>query len=94
VLLPPFVGAALPARLRSLRSAALCCAALQIYGLPTLIFVGLDQSKPALRTEGLLPAQVMAGGWDGAGWDDPPGPSRQPYPHTLLRPVLRCPCPH
>ncbi|PSC73042.1 RNA methylase CR004 [Micractinium conductrix] len=32
---------------------------LQIHGLPTLIFVGMDASKPALRTEGLLPAQVI-----------------------------------
>lgn len=33
--------------------------ALQIQGLPTLIFVGMDPSKPALRTEGLLPAQSI-----------------------------------
>ena len=33
--------------------------ALQIQGLPTLIFVGMDSSKPALRTEGLLPAQAI-----------------------------------
>lgn len=33
--------------------------ALQIMGLPTLIFVGMDPSKPALRTEGLLPAQTI-----------------------------------
>ena len=26
----------------------------QIQGLPTLIFIGKDKSKPALRTEGLL----------------------------------------
>lgn len=32
---------------------------LQIQGLPTLIFVGMDPSKPALRTEGLLPAQSI-----------------------------------
>lgn len=32
---------------------------LQIHGLPTLIFVGMDANKPALRTEGLLPAQVI-----------------------------------
>lgn len=31
----------------------------QIQGLPTLIFVGMDNAKPALRTEGLLPAQVI-----------------------------------
>lgn len=39
----------------------LCCCCpplLQIHGLPTLIFVGMDANKPALRTEGLLPAQV------------------------------------
>jgi enterochelin esterase-like enzyme len=29
---------------------------LQIQGLPTLVFVGVDASKPALRAEGLLPA--------------------------------------
>ena len=33
--------------------------ALQIQGLPTLIFVGMDTEKPALRTEGLLPAQSI-----------------------------------
>ena len=33
--------------------------ALQIQGLPTLIFVGMDAEKPALRTEGLLPAQSI-----------------------------------
>lgn len=33
--------------------------ALQIQGLPTLIFVGMDPQKPALRTEGLLPAQAI-----------------------------------
>jgi hypothetical protein len=29
---------------------------LQIQGLPTLVFVGTDVTKPAFRTEGLLPA--------------------------------------
>jgi len=29
---------------------------LQIAGLPTIVFVGTDRTKPALRTEGLLPA--------------------------------------
>ncbi|CAL5220956.1 g3061 [Coccomyxa viridis] len=29
---------------------------LQIQGLPTMVFVGVDPNKPALRTEGLLPA--------------------------------------
>jgi thioredoxin len=33
--------------------------ALQIQGLPTLIFIGMDPQKPALRTEGLLPAQAI-----------------------------------
>lgn len=37
------------------------CHAPQIHGLPTLIFVGMDASKPALRTEGLLPAQARRG---------------------------------
>ena len=32
---------------------------LQIQGLPTLIFVGMDPNKPALRTEGLLPAATI-----------------------------------
>ena len=36
----------------------------QIHGLPTLIFIGMDASKPALRTEGLLPAQAStAASW-------------------------------
>lgn len=33
--------------------------ALQIQGLPTLIFVGMNKDRPALRTEGLLPATVI-----------------------------------
>lgn len=33
--------------------------ALAIQGLPTLIFVPMDPNKPALRTEGLLPAQTI-----------------------------------
>lgn len=33
--------------------------ALQIQGLPTLVFVGMDNDKPALRTEGLLPASAI-----------------------------------
>lgn len=33
--------------------------ALQIQGLPTLVFVGMDKNKPALRTEGLLPAEAI-----------------------------------
>ena len=32
---------------------------LQIQGLPTLVFVSADQSKPALRTEGMLPAETV-----------------------------------
>ena len=32
---------------------------LQIQGLPTLVFVGTDTSKPALRTEGMLPAEMV-----------------------------------
>ncbi len=32
---------------------------LQIQGLPTMVFVSTDKSKPALRTEGLLPADVI-----------------------------------
>ena len=32
---------------------------LQIQGLPTMIFVSMDASKPALRTEGLLPAATI-----------------------------------
>lgn len=32
---------------------------LQISGLPTMVFVGMDKTKPALRTEGLLPANVI-----------------------------------
>ena len=36
-----------------------CLVVLQIQGLPTMVFVGLDKSKPALRTEGLLPANTI-----------------------------------
>lgn len=32
---------------------------LQIQGLPTMVFVGMDKTKPALRTEGLLPAKTI-----------------------------------
>ena len=32
---------------------------LQIQGLPTIVFVGLDKDKPALRTEGLLPSETI-----------------------------------
>lgn len=32
---------------------------LRIQGLPTMIFIGMDPEKPALRTEGLLPAQSI-----------------------------------
>ena len=31
-------------------------AQLQIRGLPTMVFISADKSKPALRTEGILPA--------------------------------------
>lgn len=34
-----------------------CCP--QIQGLPTMVFVGTDATKPALRTEGLLPAETI-----------------------------------
>ena len=36
-----------------------CATTLQIEGLPTMVFVGTDQSKPAIRTEGLLPAETI-----------------------------------
>jgi len=32
---------------------------LQIQGLPTMVFVSTDANKPALRTEGLLPAETI-----------------------------------
>lgn len=32
---------------------------LQIQGLPTMIFIGTTPDKPALRTEGLLPAETI-----------------------------------
>lgn len=32
---------------------------MQIAGLPTMVFVAVDKTKPALRTEGLLPAQTI-----------------------------------
>lgn len=31
----------------------------QIEGLPTIVFIPKDNGKPALRTEGLLPAQQI-----------------------------------
>jgi len=31
----------------------------QIQGLPTMIFVGLNPDQPAIRTEGLLPAATI-----------------------------------
>lgn len=31
----------------------------QIQGLPTMIFIGTNDAKPALRTEGLLPAETI-----------------------------------
>lgn len=34
-------------------------ALLQIEGLPTMVFVGTNPSKPAIRTEGLLPAETI-----------------------------------
>ena len=37
-------------------SAVMMTCRVQIQGLPTMVFVGVDPSKPALRTEGLLPA--------------------------------------
>jgi hypothetical protein len=43
-------------------NAADCCAGhVQIQGLPTMIFIGTNDSKPALRTEGLLTAEVIKG---------------------------------
>ncbi|GBF91910.1 thioredoxin, chloroplastic [Raphidocelis subcapitata] len=33
--------------------------ALQIAGLPTMIFIGTDDSKPALRSEGLMTAETI-----------------------------------
>ncbi len=35
------------------------CYTLQIEGLPTIVFIPKDGSKPALRTEGLLPAEQI-----------------------------------
>ena len=32
---------------------------LQIQGLPTMIFVGMNPEEPALRTEGMLPANSI-----------------------------------
>ena len=31
----------------------------QIQGLPTIVFVPVAKDKPALRTEGLLPAETI-----------------------------------
>lgn len=33
--------------------------ALQIAGLPTMIFIGTDDKKPALRSEGLMTAETI-----------------------------------
>ena len=33
----------------------------QIAGLPTMIFIGTDDSKPALRSEGLMTAETIKG---------------------------------
>jgi hypothetical protein len=35
------------------------CARPQIQGLPTIVFVPSAKDKPALRTEGLLPAETI-----------------------------------
>lgn len=35
------------------------CTRTQIQGLPTIVFVPAAQDKPALRTEGLLPAETI-----------------------------------
>lgn len=32
---------------------------LQIQGLPTMVFIGMDPSKPALRTEGMYNATII-----------------------------------
>ena len=47
------VGAGWPALSRALVRVA------QIQGLPTLVFIGMDKAKPALRLEGLLPADAI-----------------------------------
>lgn len=55
----------------------------KIHGLPTLIFVGMDASKPALRTEGLLPAQAS---WTASGLlPQRCTPQRCPAPADRLR---------
>jgi len=46
-------GAGWPALSRALARVA------QIQGLPTLVFIGMDKAKPALRLEGLLPADAI-----------------------------------
>ena len=38
---------------------AMACTRAQIQGLPTLVFIGMDKEKPALRLEGLLPASAI-----------------------------------
>ena len=43
----------------ALSHSLICCYPAQIQGLPTMVFVGMDKSKPALRTEGLLPAKTI-----------------------------------
>jgi thiol-disulfide isomerase/thioredoxin len=49
-----------PKRMRELAgTTSVCSCPAQIQGLPTMVFVGLDRNKPALRTEGLLPADTI-----------------------------------
>ena len=50
------VCCSLSVQMRCLRR-ALCL--VQIEGLPTMVFVGTDPTKPAIRTEGLLPAGTI-----------------------------------
>ena len=40
-------------------STATLVSLLQIQGLPTMVFIGMNKEKPALRTEGLLAANVI-----------------------------------
>lgn len=61
----------------------------QIQGLPTLIFVGLSKGRPALRTEGLLPANVIQVGstMDNAGWAL--NCAHMPICKLIIKPIAR-----
>ena len=44
---------------QSLALLGTCSVVVQIEGLPTMVFVGTSANKPAIRIEGLYPAQTI-----------------------------------